>query len=145
MSLLDQAADRAHAVVDADSDDWLVKGVMRGRDLIVNLADEREQAMASGVLGAIERHQGALADVGRARLLAAITWTGLGEKDKARRAWLAGGATFAERRSASSASTARTLEETSRREAAWDEFKKFAAEVGMTALRVGLPILLAAL
>lgn len=144
MSLLDQAADRAHAVIDQDSDDWLAKGIMRGRTLADRLSRPEKDAALS-VLDVVEKHQGALADVGRARLLAAVTWSSLGDEAKARRAWLAGGATFAERRAASAASTTRTLEEAKRREAAWDEFKKFAVEAGQVALRVALPLLLAAL
>jgi hypothetical protein len=144
VSLLDKAADKAHAVVDDEADDWLAKGVDAARKHLGKL-DHFERDAAARALDLVEKYQAPLADVGRARLLAAIQWTGLGEKDKARRAWLAGGATFAERRAASSASTARTLEEAQRREVAWAEFQKFAAEAGMVALRVALPLLLAAL
>lgn len=144
MSLLDKAADKAHAVVDEEADDWLRKGVVAGRKYLDRL-DPVERDAAARALDLVEEHQDALADVGRARLLAAIAWTGLGETERARRAWLAGGATFAERRAASAVSTARTLEETQRREKAWEEFQKFAKEAGLVALRVVLPILLAAL
>ena len=144
MSLLDKAADKAHVVVDGEAEDWLAKGVEGARKHLDKL-EPTERDLAARALGLVEKYQAPLADVGRARLLAAIQWTGLGERDKARRAWLAGGATFAERRAASAASTARTLEETRRREVAWAEFQKFAAEAGMVALRVALPLLLAAL
>lgn len=150
MSLLDRAADAAADQIDEHAADWLTKGLGEAR----KLADRgglalREAVLVEDVLNAAERHAPGLADVGRERLLAAIMWTGFGEKNLAHRAWLADGsgtgATFAERRAASAASTARTAEATERREAAWEAFQKFAAEVGQTALRVALPLLLAAL
>lgn len=154
MSLLDKAVDTLAARVDDQVPGWLASGIVRAR---VHLEEHPLEpvelgggvidvdSLAEDVLDAAEEEQAGLAEFGRARLLDAIALTGLGKKDEARRRWLAHEATFDERRRASAAADALAVSLTERREAAWEAFERFAKKVGMVALRVAVPLLLAAL
>lgn len=154
MSLLDKAVDALAARVDDQVPGWLASGIVRAR---VHLEEHPTQpvelgggvldvdSLAEDLLDAAEDEQAGLAEFGRARLLDAIALTGLGKKDEARRRWLMHEATFDERRRASAAADARAESLAERREAAWEAFERFAKKVGMVALRVGLPLLLAVL
>lgn len=154
MSLLDKAVDELAARVDDKVPGWLASGIVRGR---IHLQEHPTQplevgdafldvdTLAEGVLDAAEVEQAGLAEFGRARLLDAIALTGLGRRDEARQRWLMREATFDERRAASAAADGLALSLAERREAAWEAFERFAKKVGMVALRVAVPLLLAAL
>ena len=96
-------------------------------------------------LAAIEERKAPLAALGRARALAVLAQLGAGREDEARLLYLAAGATLAERLAASEALTLATLAATRERELAWDEVRSLLQDAGQLALRVLIPVLLAAL
>ncbi|MGE0709149.1 MAG: hypothetical protein AB7N76_19530 [Planctomycetota bacterium] len=65
-------------------------------------------------------------------------------QDEARRAWLAQGASFAERRQAKQAATDAAIARTDEAEADWAALWAALERAGLTALRLALPFLLAA-
>lgn len=153
-SLLDKAVDKLAGEVDDKSAGWLAAGLVRARQGIqahpvgqfeVGGAYLDVDDLALGMLDAAEEEQAGLAEFGRARLLDALALMAAGKRDEARRRWLMHEATFQERRGASFAADQRAEGEAQRREAAWEAVERFLAKAGMVALRVGLPLLLAAL
>lgn len=154
MSLLDKAVDALVIRVDDQVPGWLASGIVRARlhleehptppvELGGGVLDV--DSLAEDVIDAAEEEQAGLAEFGRARLLDAIALTGLGKKDEARRRWLTRDATYDERRAASAAADGLAVSLAERREEAWEAFERFAKKVGMVALRVAVPLLLAAL
>lgn len=157
MTLIDTLA----ATVDEHAEGWMDRGIDRVADLVGDrLADlaaepgpdperhsEERAALALALQGlnALDEHKAALAHLGRARLAGTLAYLGVGRNAEARRLFLAGGASFAERRAASAASTAATHEAAEAREAAWREVEQMANDVGQLALRALFPLLLAAL
>lgn len=68
-----------------------------------------------------------------------------GDRDRARMIYLARSASFDELMAASTASTEAVQEATQARAAAWGKFWDDAAEIGEAAVKIALPLLLAAL
>lgn len=152
MSLLDAVATHAARAVDDHAEGWLDRGIDRARDLLERQAVAARQPVEVALaelgreaLAAIEERKAPLAALGRARALAVLAQLGAGREDEARLLYLAAGATLAERLAASEALTLATLAATRERELAWDEVRSLLQDAGQLALRVLIPVLLAAL
>lgn len=124
--------------------EWLLAGIERARAEVPRDGGDGSDLVLLG-LDAAEQLAPEITALGVARGSAVLAHLGEGNLSAARLAYLAGRASFAERLAASSASTAATLAATAQREAEWEALKTRALEVGLTALRIAVPLLLAAL
>lgn len=134
------------------------EGIERGLDYARGLAlDASRSPLAGGMtradlgevakaLDALEAERHVLAGAARDAVTGALVLLSVGRDDEARRLWLAGGgASYDERRAASAASTAATLEAARRRAEVWAALERIARTAGRVALRIAIPLLLAAL
>lgn len=167
MSLADEAATAGQRTVDDHADEWLSQGVAKAREAIaartsaldqeqaeraavnadpprVRTLERAELRFASAGLDGVERHAPALIELGRDAARRLLVHVASGDEGSARRAGLAGGATFRARREASAASTAATAAATETRAKATEDALKLGRELGLELLHA-LPFLLAAL
>jgi len=104
---------------------------------------EGDRDLAHQALDAISANSANLAHLGAGGLVSVLTYSGIGSRDKARLAYLASGASFEERRAASHAATAASVEARLERERNWEQTKAMLETIGKVALKV-IPLLLAA-
>ena len=139
MSLLESL----EGALDDQADDWL-DGLA---DEAGALADKHlglgDAALVKGGLSLLQDSGKDLAHLGIGGLVSVVARYAAGDVDGARLRYLETGATFAERRAASHASTADTVAATSDREATWEGVQGTLEELGAIALKI-LPLLLMA-
>lgn len=164
MSLADALIERAAEAGDNHVAGWLSVGIVKARTAIeqqqtvaavdaTGTPEERAAAslhmkgldLATDAVNEIEASQGALATFGRAKFAAVMIQLASGKSDEAELLMLAQGSTFAERRRASAASTEQEAMATIAREKATKETLDMIERVGLHALQMALPFILAAL
>lgn len=111
----------------------------------VTLGGESVLPLAAAGLDGLERMAPALGHLASAQVGAILALLSVGKSDEARRIYLAHGATFDELIAQGYADADALGRATARRAAAWDEIIAIAQEIGITALRLAVPLLLAAL
>lgn len=145
MSLAGELIRRAGDAAEDLTEDGIQVGAAKARELAHAHLSAGDRAAADDLLDELVARRGQLAVAAKSEVVGALALLGVGARDEARRAWLAGGATFLERRAASAGSTAATSAATEARTAALQALEEIAAKVGALAVRVAVPLLLAAL
>jgi len=138
-----------------DVEGWLSRGLDSAqRELAVkkstagNPVEAAALEAGSKALGSLAARPGfisALAAVGRSGAKDVLGQLKVGNRDAARRAYMANSATYEELLAQVKADADKAGRATAAREAAWQEIEDGLKEAGMVALRIAIPLLLAAL
>lgn len=124
---------------------WLLQGIEAARAQAAPGLDGANAALAAVGFDALADMAPDLAEVGAAKAVAAVTLLGVGRADEAKRYYMAHVATEAELLAAIRGDALAAGGKAAAQRAAWERTEKRAIEAGLMALKIAVPLLLAAL